>query len=363
VDKIALNSINIDITKSHNDFKLKISNLIIPANGVTGIFGPSGSGKTTFLRCLAGFENFEGQIQIRDQIWQDSETHLKTWLRPIGYVFQEPSLFLHLNVKKNLEYGYSRIPEKKKKIFWDPIIKLLNIKSLLKRNVQDLSGGEKQRVAIGRALLTSPKLLLMDEPLSALDQKSKYEILLYLQKISFEFQVPIFYVSHALDELIKIADRLLLIENGNYLKLGSVEELLCQLDLSLLQGDHSSVLLHGVVEHEEADLGIICLNCDGQSIYVSSQQFDISHKVRIKISAKDVSLSKVKPVATSILNILYAQIFEIKILDHFQILIKLKLNKQFILSNITKKSLIDLDLKIGDFVYVQIKAVNLLINS
>lgn len=360
-------NIEISILKNQTNFKLEIPNLKIPNYGVTAVFGPSGSGKTTFLRCLAGFESFKGSLRVNDQLWQNDQFYLKTHLRPIGYVFQEPSLFTHLNVQKNLEYAYSRIPEVAKKIKWDSVIKLLGLENLLPRSVHLLSGGEQQRVAMGRALLTSPELLLMDEPVSALDQKSKNEILFYLKKVSEELRLPIFYVSHALDEIVKIADRMLLIENGQFLKLGSIEELLCQLDITVLQGDLSSALLYGSIDHNEAELGITCIICDGQKIYVPMAQVQSqsqvqskvqSHdKVRIKIAAKDVSITKVKPEATSILNILKAQVFEIKMQDHFQVLLKLKLNQQYILSKITNKSLLGLNLAPGDEVYVQIKSV------
>jgi molybdate transport system ATP-binding protein len=363
VDEINKNTkfIEISILKNQTNFKLEIPNLKIPNQGVTAVFGPSGSGKTTFLRCLAGFESFEGRLSVNGQLWQNDQFFLKTHLRAIGYVFQEPSLFTHLNVQKNLEYAYSRIPEAAKKIKWDSVIKLLGLENLLRRSVHLLSGGEQQRVAMGRALLTSPELLLMDEPVSALDQKSKNEILFYLKKISEELHLPIFYVSHALDEIVKIADRMLLIENGKFLKLGSVEELLCQLDLSVLQGDMSSALLYGSIDHNETELGITCIICDGQKIYVPMVQVQSQDKIRIKITAKDVSITKVKPEATSILNILKAQVFEIKMQDQFQVLLKLKLNQQYILSKITKKSLLGLKLAPGDEVYVQIKSVGLFI--
>jgi molybdate transport system ATP-binding protein len=352
--------IKIGILKRYASFKLEINDLQFSSVGVTAVFGPSGSGKTSLLRCLAGFEEFVGYITVNSKIWQNDKLLLKTHLRPIGYVFQEPSLFDHLNVQKNLEYAYSRVSDFQKKIIWDLVIRILNLDSLLQRNVQLLSGGEKQRVAIGRAMLTSPELLLMDEPLSALDQKTKYEILQYLKKISEELAIPIIYVSHSLDEVIKIADRVLLIENGSVVKLGPVEKLLCQLDLSLLQGDQSSALLYGIIDHHEADLGITCIQCDGQKIYLPLQQEQGSTKIRIKISAKDVSLTKVRSEDTSILNILNAQIYEIKMLDQFQVMIKLKLDHQFILSKITKKSLINLNLKVGDNIFVQIKSVVLI---
>jgi molybdate transport system ATP-binding protein len=350
---------SIDILKSHADFQLQISNLKIPVAGVTAVFGPSGSGKTTFLRCLAGFENFTGRLIMKGIVWQNEKNILKTHLRPIGYVFQDASLFTHLNVEKNLRYAYERIFEIQRKLTWEQIVKLLNLQPLLKRNVQMLSGGEKQRVAIGRALLTSPELLLMDEPLSALDVKSKNEILVYLKKISEELHIPILYVSHSLDEVIKIADRLLLLENGKMIRLGPVEDLLCELDLSVLQGDLSSALLYGVFDHEESEFGIACILCEGQKIYLPRPEITKTERVRIKISAKDVSLTKVLPTATSILNILQGQVCEIKMLDQFQVLVKIKLGQQFLLSRITKKSLFNLKLNVGDVLFVQIKSVGL----
>ena len=197
-------------------FELAVD-LHLPTSGVTTLFGPSGSGKSTLLRCIAGLEKqCNGLFQFDDETWQDSDKNIfvPTYQRPIGYVFQEPRLFPHMTVEKNLLYGYKRIPEHNRNIDMHQIIDLLGIEHLLQRKPDKLSGGEQQRVAIGRALLSSPKLLLMDEPLAALDVARKQEILPFIKKLRDELCIPIIYVSHSMQEIVQIADTLVFIRQG-----------------------------------------------------------------------------------------------------------------------------------------------------
>lgn len=197
--------------------------LQLPGRGVTALYGHSGSGKTTCLRCIAGLERADqGFIQVNDEVWQDSDN--KVFVAPhkraLGYVFQEASLFPHLSVLANLEFGLKRIPKPQRRVDMAHASELLGISHLLDRHPQHLSGGERQRVGIARALLTSPKLLLMDEPLAALDAQRKSEILPYLQRLHDELDIPVLYVSHSQDEVARLADHIVLLSHGKALASG-----------------------------------------------------------------------------------------------------------------------------------------------
>jgi molybdate transport system ATP-binding protein len=184
----------------------------IPATGVTALFGASGSGKTTVLRCIAGLERLKGRLSFRGEPWQQEGVFRPAYLRPVGYVFQEPSLFTHLSVRQNLEFGLKRSPQLR--IGMGDVVTFLGLGPLLGRSTLKLSGGERQRVAIGRALLSQPELLLMDEPLSGLDAGAKSEILPYLERLHQLMAIPILYVSHDAGEVARLADRVLIVRSG-----------------------------------------------------------------------------------------------------------------------------------------------------
>jgi len=187
--------------------------LSAPARGVTVLFGPSGCGKTTVLRCLAGLTRLGGRLSVAGEVWQDAARFTPTHRRPIGYVFQEPSLFGHLSVQRNLAFGLRRA-HGARHIGFDEVAALLGLETLLGRHTAKLSGGERQRVAIGRALLSQPKLLLMDEPLASLDAARKAEVLPYLERLHDQLAIPIVYVTHDLGEALRLGDRLVLMDAG-----------------------------------------------------------------------------------------------------------------------------------------------------
>ncbi len=194
------------------DFRLDAA-FEVPASGVTALFGPSGAGKTTLLRCIAGLERLQGRLVVAGKAWQSETAFVPAHRRPVGYVFQEPSLLAHLSVEGNLRYGLRRF-RGEPAIDFDEAVELLGLASLIGRSTGKLSGGERQRVAIGRALLSQPQLLLMDEPLSSLDADSKSEILPFLERLHARLAVPVIYVSHDPAEVIRLADRLLLMRWG-----------------------------------------------------------------------------------------------------------------------------------------------------
>ena len=224
-------------------FRLDV-NLDVPATGVTALFGPSGAGKTTLLRAIAGLEHQPGStLKLGNEIWQDSQTNLPVYRRALGYVSQEPSLFPHLDVLGNLNYGFDRARDLHRRPERAVVMELLGLEPLLNRNTTTLSGGEKQRVAIGRALLAGPRLLLMDEPLAALDQLSREEILPFLDRMHEELEIPVIYVSHNREEVARLGDYLLLMSAGRIQAHGPIADVLTRLDLSLSQSRDAGAIV------------------------------------------------------------------------------------------------------------------------
>lgn len=347
------------------EFSLDVD-LQLPARGVTALFGASGSGKTSLLRCIAGLERApHGRLQLNDECWQDSQRGIfvPTHQRALGYVFQESSLFEHLTVEGNLRFGYRRIPVAEQRISLAQAVALLGIEHLLSRRPAKLSGGERQRVGIARALLTSPRLLLMDEPLSALDAQRKAEILPYLERLHAELEIPILYVSHALDEVARLADHMVLLENGRALASGSITELLPRLDLPLAMGDNAGVIIDGSAESYDADYQLLSLRLphSGQAIRVAHQPVAIGQQLRLRVQARDVSLSLQQPQHSSILNLLAATIVELAPADNpAHLLVRLDLQGTPLLARITRYSSEQLGLQPGQAVCAQIKSVALL---
>ena len=206
--------------------------LRFPSRGVTALFGHSGSGKTSLLRLIAGLARAPGRLSVNGETWQDENSFLPTHRRALGYVFQEASLFPHLSVRANLEYGMKRVPPAERTMHWDEVIGWLRLASLLKQQPHQLSGGQRQRVAIGRALLSSPRLLLMDEPLAALDANARAEILPLLDQLHRELAIPMLYVSHSADEVARLADHLVCLDAGRLAWQGVVAEGLGRLGLA-----------------------------------------------------------------------------------------------------------------------------------
>lgn len=350
---------------SLDSFTLDVE-LQLPAHGVTALFGPSGSGKTSLLRCMAGLEHPpQGQLTLNGECWQDSQrgVFVAPHQRAIGYVFQESSLFDHLNVQDNLLFGFKRIAAGERRIRLNQAIELLGIEHLLARMPALLSGGERQRVGIARALLTSPSLLLMDEPLSALDAQRKAEVLPYLQRLPGELQIPIIYVSHAIDEVAELADYMVLLENGQALASGELNTLLPRLDLPLAQGDNAGVVINGLVTHYDADYQLLSLQLPNSqlSIRVAHQPIAPGQQLRLRVQARDVSLSLSQPEHSSILNPLPAQVVELAAADNpAHLLVRLDLQGTPLLARITRYSSEQLGLYPGQPIWAQIKSVALL---
>ena len=342
------------------DFVLDVD-LNVPARGVTAVFGPSGCGKTTLLRAIAGLEQTNnGFLQVGDLLWQEGKRKVPSHKRSLGYVFQEASLFDHLNVRQNLEYGVKRVPPSERKVSTVKAIELLGIGPLLKRRTDQLSGGERQRVAIARALAVSPKILLMDEPLSALDHTRKQEIMPYLESLHDELDIPVIYVSHSPDEVARLADHLVLLEEGRVRAVGGISEMLSRLDLPLAHGDDAAVLIQATIAGHDESFGLSYLDFPGGRFTVAHKDLPLGESVRLRVAAHDVSLTLEPQSGTSILNIFSAIVDETTPEGTAQVMVRLLAGGLPMLSRITRKSASLLDLKKGKQVYAQVKSVVLL---
>ncbi|MCD9570057.1 molybdenum ABC transporter ATP-binding protein [Pseudomonas protegens] len=358
-------SIHVKLHLGYHDFDLDLD-LQLPGRGVTALYGHSGSGKTTCLRCIAGLEkDGRGRIQINDEVWQDSQRKLfvPPHKRSLGYVFQEASLFAHLSVQANLEFGLRRIAKAQRRVDMAQATELLGIGHLLQRHPQHLSGGERQRIGIARALLTSPRLLLMDEPLAALDSKRKSEILPYLERLHDELDIPVLYVSHSQDEVARLADHIVLLSDGRALASGPVGETLARLDLPLALGDDAGVVVEGRVSHYDPDYQLLTLQLPGSqlTIRVTHEPLALGKALRFKVQARDVSLSLQDSEHSSILNRLPATVRdEIPADNAAHVLVRLDVAGSPLLARITRFSRDQLSLHPGQQLWAQIKAVAVL---
>ena len=263
-------------------------------------------------------------------------------------------------MKKNLEYPLRRTPESRQQVQYDEAVRLLGLQHLLHRKPASLSGGERQRVAIARALLTSPKLLLMDEPLAALDLRSKQEIMPFLERLHETLKIPVLYVSHSPDEVARLADHLLLMQNGKIAEAGPIGEMLTRVDLPLALGDDAEALVEGTVAGFDPTYQLTQVDFPGGRFTVSGRELPAGHPVRLRIQARDVSLALHASKGTSILNIFPARVDEVIPINPSQMIVRLDTGGVPILSRITRKSADALQLESGKAVYAQVKSVALL---
>jgi molybdate transport system ATP-binding protein len=345
-------------------FRLDVS-LTLPGRGVTALFGPSGCGKTTVLRAIAGLERAAGRVALGDEVWQDDGRgrFVPTHRRAIGYVIQEAALFPHLDVRRNLAYGMTRIAPAARRIALEQVVDLLGMAQLLERRPDTLSGGERQRVAIARALATSPRLLLMDEPLAALDAKRKAEVLPYLDRLHEELGIPVVYVSHAIDEVARLADHLVLMEAGRVLADGPLADMLARLDLPVAHGDDAGVVLDGVVGERDARWQLARLDVDGGAchLWARDQGLPLGRRVRLRVLARDVSLARTPPSGTSIGNQLHGTIEAIADDEHPALaLVRVRVGQAPVVARLTKRSANALGLAVGMPVWAQVKTVALM---
>ncbi|OGR02091.1 MAG: molybdenum ABC transporter ATP-binding protein [Deltaproteobacteria bacterium RIFOXYD12_FULL_53_23] len=341
-------------------FALEVD-LALPDRGVTALFGPSGSGKTTLLRCIAGLERArQGFLSFKGETWQDDTTWLPTHKRPLGYVFQEASLFPHLTALGNLRYGLKRATTEHK-VSLDQAVELLGIGHLLDRKADRLSGGERQRVAIARALAISPRLLLMDEPLAALDLKRKQEILPYLERLHDELEIPVLYVSHAPDEVARLADHLVAMEDGRVVANGPLIETLARIDLPIRLGEDIGVVLGAVVGERDEAWHLARMDFPGGSLWTRDIGTLVGRKVRVRVLARDVSVTRQRQAQTSIQNLLPGRVSAIANDEHPGLaLVRIQVGASVLIARLAKRAVAALELSPGQEIWVQVKTVALL---
>ncbi len=342
--------------------------LTLPAQGITVLYGASGCGKTSLLRCVAGLEQAgTAAVQVGGQWWQDTARGicLPVWQRPLGYVFQEASLFDHLDVQGNLHYAYRRsaaatVSQSKGPHAMADTIELLGIGALLKRRTHQLSGGERQRVAIARALATQPKLLLLDEPLAAVDAARKADILPWLERMRDELRIPMLYVTHSADELARLADTVVVMDAGRALAVGPVAQVLSGESAYGMAGHDAAALLEGTVSAIDAQWHLAQVSFSGGTLWLRGDGLRLDERVRVRVLARDVSIATTQPHSTSIQNLLPCRVMSITTDTHpSQCLVRLRCGGATVLARITARSAHQLALQEGSDVWAQLKSVAL----
>ncbi|WP_147653926.1 molybdenum ABC transporter ATP-binding protein [Vulcaniibacterium gelatinicum] len=335
--------------------------LALPGRGVSALFGPSGSGKTTLLRCLAGLERpREGRLDVLGECWQDGGRFLPPHRRPVGYVFQEASLFPHLSVLGNLRYGQRRSRDASK-VDLDHAIGLLGIASLLDRRPEHLSGGERQRVAIARALAVGPRLLLLDEPLAALDAARRREILPYLERLHETLEIPVLYVSHSAAEVARLADHVVLLEAGRVRAEGPLQDLCARLDPAARLGEQPGVVLEAVLAERAAQWHLARVEFAGGSLWTRDFERAPGSRVRVQVLARDVSLALQPPQGSSIQNQLPGVVDAIGEDEHPGLaLVRVRVGASALLARVTRRAVAELGIAPGQALWAQVKSVALM---
>ncbi len=360
--------LQLDIARAAFDVSVDVQ---LPAHGITVIFGPSGCGKTTLLRCVAGLEpSARGVVQLGHEVWQDDGlhggkgVHLPTHQRALGYVFQEASLFDHLDVAGNLAYGHQRAEKNNRNAMSRAVVaqatELLGIGHLLKRRSHELSGGERQRVAIARALVTQPRLLLLDEPLAALDHARRQDVLPWLEKLRDDLNIPMLYVTHAVDEVARLADTLVVMNAGRIQAHGPVAEVLTQVDLPVVVGEDAGALLTGVVMQLDTQWHLARVGFAGGALWVRDSGLQVGQAVRLRVLARDVSVTLQEATETSIQNHLPCVVESITPEAHpSQTLLRLRCGDTLLLARVTARGAHALGLEVGMGAWAQVKSVAL----
>lgn len=349
-ERRAVPDLSISIRMPRSEFPLDVD-FVLPGLGITALFGPSGSGKTSVLRCIAGLERAAaGRIAFGTETWQDCArgTFVPAHRRACGYVFQEASLFHHLTVRDNLAYAAKRSPAGRQEASWSQTIHLLDIEPLLDSPASRLSGGERQRVAIARAVLAGPQLLLMDEPLASLDTSRKAEALYYIERLRDETGLPVLYVSHSVEEVVRLARHVVRLDRGRVVAEGSPE--------SVLGGEGGTVIEVRVVG-QDLEWGLARLAFPGGTLFAPDVDALVGETLRIRVSARDVSVSLSRPSDASFLNVLEGTVTAIGTGEGASVDVRLDVSGTPLIARITRRSVASLGLAPGQRAYALIKAV------
>jgi molybdate transport system ATP-binding protein len=348
----------VDIRVSYGDFTLEVAQEFA-LSGVTGLFGPSGSGKSTLLRVIAGLESrARGRVVMGSEVWQDESSRVPAERRGVGYVFQDTRLFPHLSVEGNLSYAWRRAKGLNGPGL-EEIIAALDLAPLLSRRPSALSGGEKQRVAVGRALLTAPKILLMDEPLAALDDARKAEILPYLERLRDQSRVPILYVSHSVGEVARLAQNMVVLRQGRVLKAGAAVDILSDPDAVPMVGprEAGAVVEARIIAHHED--GLTELAVSAGTLWLPRIEAAAGDVLRLRIPAQEVILARARPEGLSALNILPVTVTEVRMGEGPGAIVQLQAGSDRLLARLTRRSVDALGLEPGVQIHAVIKSVAL----
>ena len=356
-----------DVALARPEFSIDVAHELA-LDGITALYGQNGSGKSTLLRIIAGLEpTARGHIRFNGEVWQagDPKTMMPAHKRGIGFVFQNPRLFAHLSVAGNLAFAEKRAavvaPGMEPPITRDAVIDALDLDGLLESSADALSGGERQRVALGRTLLSNPDLLLLDEPLSGFDRERKAEVLPYLEEATRRFEIPTLYVSHDIDEVARLADRVWVLADGRLQTSGSTAAIVERLDLLPITGRfEAGVLVEGRVARHDERLHLTCVDLHGDEFTMPLvERLEPGDPVRLRIRARDVALATRRPEGLSIRNVLPGRLVElVREPDTGSVEALVALREDRIRARLTLAAVEDLGLEVGDAVFALVKSVS-----
>ena len=354
--------LRLSVVKRWKGFKLR-AQLEAPTPGVIALFGRSGCGKTTLINIISGLlPPDEGRVELEGDVLTDTRERVRIPVerRRIGYVFQEARLFPHLGVLANLRYGLRRAPRESRSIGLDEVLALLGLEPLLERRPYQLSGGERQRVALGRALLSQPRLLLLDEPLAALDAARREEVLPYLERLRDQLSIPMVFVSHQLDEVLRLATHVALMEAGEIVASGTLTDISLRPELRAIVGSEAvGAVLDGVVTRVDPEGGMVDVQLGGGVLHVSLQEARVGARMRVQLLARDIILATEPPRGLSVRNAVQGVITDVADDVGNAVLIKVDIGAgAAVLSRVTRSAMAALQLRVGMTIWVLVKAVS-----
>ena len=366
-----MSTLAIDIQLSRDDFSLRFD-AELQLEGITAVFGPSGAGKTTLLRVVAGLERGAlGRVALGGELWQDTDRRIMVpaHVRHLGYVFQDGRLFPHLSVEGNLLFAAARAQRRNRggrgrkagagiasETSMSAVVRALDLKNLLARKPDTLSGGEVQRVAMGRALLTAPRVMLLDEPLSALDLRRKAEIIPYVERLTGDFGVPVLYVTHNVDEVTRLASSMVLLAEGRMAAMGGVADILERVELWPITGRLEAGSVLEAIAGETRD-GMTSLDLEGETLRVPAIGVAVGTPVHLRVQARDVAVACERPERLSIRNVLPASLVSIEYTESPFVELLLDVHGQHLRSRVTREAVEDLGLREGQPVFALVKSV------